>query len=229
MLLMAGQADAKEKYADRYLEARYNLSNCRYEYGIAQSTTEKKKQILDTSKAEIVAFVSITAEIPDVWWDKFDKLYQNIQKDMGAAEIVKLERPEVIETTAEVAGDDETTVAVAKAVPAKGPTPQPPPPTGGWIWGVLGILVAVGAAVGFYFMIAGQDKKRRAAYANAPPAEMPRLRTEPTRPKARAPQARKPQPKGPEAAAAAAKKPAAAKPAPSKPTAQPKPKPSNPQ
>lgn len=78
--MTANNAQFKEQFYD----ARYNLALCRYNYGLAQESEDKKKQVLQQAKNDI----SLTAGLyPELGGDEkrkqFDNLLKNIQKALG--------------------------------------------------------------------------------------------------------------------------------------------------
>tara|TARA_R110002072_G_scaffold13481_1_gene56759 strand:+ start:229744 stop:233268 length:3525 start_codon:yes stop_codon:yes gene_type:complete len=90
-LLNQGGADAKDRYENRYYEARYNLTRCSLELGLAQ-TGAKKTEALETAKTQVVQFVAITGDFNEEWWPKFDGIYREIQTGLGLI-AEPLERP----------------------------------------------------------------------------------------------------------------------------------------
>ena len=90
-LLNQGVADAKYRYENRYYEARYNLTRCSLELGLAQ-TGAKKTEALETAKTQVVQFVAITGDFNEEWWPKFDGIYREIQTGLGLI-AEPLERP----------------------------------------------------------------------------------------------------------------------------------------
>jgi hypothetical protein len=90
-LLNQGGADAKDRYENRYYEARYNLTRCSLELGLAQ-TGAKKTEALETAKTQVVQFVAITGDFSEEWWPKFDGIYREIQTGLGLI-AEPLERP----------------------------------------------------------------------------------------------------------------------------------------
>lgn len=58
-------------------------------------TTAKKQAELEIAKSIVQTFVRISVDIPDDWWKKFDRLYRQIQSDLGQSPN-PLERPTTI-------------------------------------------------------------------------------------------------------------------------------------
>ncbi len=122
-LVSDGRPESKERYGDKLFEAWYNTSLCRQKLGLAQASTSKKQAELETAKQVIQTLVQITGDFPNDWWKKFDRLYRQIQADLGQAPS-PLERPKEIvvasATTKKPMADDVAgATATDKANPKK--------------------------------------------------------------------------------------------------------------
>ena len=114
-LVSDGRPESKERYGDKLFEAWYNTSLCREKLGLAQASTSKKQAELETAKQVIQTFVQITGDFPADWWKKFDRLYRQIQSDLGQAPN-PLERPrEIIMASANNKASMNNEVADSKA------------------------------------------------------------------------------------------------------------------
>jgi len=114
-LVSDGRPESKERYGDKLFEAWYNTSLCRQKLGIAQASTAKKQAELETAKQVIQTFVQITGDFPNDWWKKFDRLYRQIQADLGQAPS-PLERPKeivVASSSLKKSASDEVSEATA--------------------------------------------------------------------------------------------------------------------
>jgi len=94
-LVADGRPETRDRYGDKLYEAWYNTSLCRQKLGQAQPTTAKKQAELEIAKSIVQTFVRISVDIPDDWWKKFDRLYRQIQSDLGQSPN-PLERPTTI-------------------------------------------------------------------------------------------------------------------------------------
>jgi len=94
-LVADGRPETRDRYGDKLYEAWYNTSLCRQKLGQAQPTTAKKQAELEIAKSILQTFVRISVDIPDDWWKKFDRLYRQIQSDLGQSPN-PLERPTTI-------------------------------------------------------------------------------------------------------------------------------------
>jgi cellulose synthase operon protein C len=72
--------DSSPEFLERFLEARYQLSNTRRR-AAAGGGPDAEPQ-LRAALAELAAFTRIDPNISTTWWEKFDRLYQDIQKDL---------------------------------------------------------------------------------------------------------------------------------------------------
>lgn len=94
-LVADGRPETRDRYGDKLYEAWYNTSLCRQKLGQAQPTTAKKHAELEIAKSVVQTFVRISVDIPDDWWKKFDRLFRQIQSDLGQSPS-PLERPTTI-------------------------------------------------------------------------------------------------------------------------------------
>ena len=94
-LVADGRPETRDRYGDKLYEAWYNTAQCRQKLGQAQPTTAKKHAELEIAKSVLQTFVRISADIPDDWWKKFDRLFRQIQSDLGQSPS-PLERPVTI-------------------------------------------------------------------------------------------------------------------------------------
>ena len=174
--IMAQQGpSAKEKYFERYLEARHNLYQCQHQFGLYQSGSKEKTAALEKAKQGISGFALVTADIDDEWWRKFDKLYQQVQKDMGSLSPEELARPEVVQASTAVAAIDEETPPDENSQPEKAVNPATTPADSGGI-GIGFIIAAVVCLLafgGFMVVMLKGNKPRRVAYAPATAPVMP--------------------------------------------------------
>ena len=186
-LLDRGDQESKDKYEDKFYEARYNVSLCRIESGENQ-TGAKMTEAMEKAKSEITSFVAITSGFGDKWWPKFDELYIRLQKNLGVLTPVQLERPKEI---------------IPAPKPKPTPTPAPKPPVEkiakkkddggtGMTYAMLGIAAFIGLAGGGFFVMKGsKGRKPSAAMAmgqvdnpviGLPPAAPPKRRRPATAP-----------------------------------------------
>ncbi len=91
---------------DRFLDARYQLSSVRRRYAATTPpSSDDGKAQLRSAKAEITILTQVVRDIQEPWWGKFDRLYRDIQADLG-------EQPKPLE----------------RFVAAAAPAPQPKEP-----------------------------------------------------------------------------------------------------
>ena len=176
-LLETGTAADWDKYETSLYEARYNAVFCRYRYGLKQSTEDGMTQELERAKFELLTFASIVPDrISSEWWNKFDRLYQDIQKDLGE-EPVALEKPkEPVRpepAVASTAVDVQPQAAKAKtSAPAKAGADGP-----GLGFIIFAIVLSVGGVVAVVFMVKSQMRPQRRTYAGSSSPVLPKARS----------------------------------------------------
>jgi hypothetical protein len=160
-----------------FLEARYELTNSRRRYA-ATGAADGNKQ-LQSALAEITIFAQVFGDLEDTWWNRFDRLYQDIQSDLGQSP-VPLERPAVIEP-APVQIVEDTAVQDATAETTGGQTAAAAQDEGpSIILIVIALALTAGGGFGFYKLVSKPPKRRRTSFAaggdsftppSAPPAK----------------------------------------------------------
>lgn len=161
----------KPRFESKLYDARYNLSYCKLKHGEAQPTPAKKKEVLSAARGEIIAFVQITPDIPDEYWEKFDLLYKDILKGLGEP-VVDLERPRQIKPLTQAERkqkkkDDRKIAAVKRATEAKKPE------EGSSMAVILfGIVALLGLGGGGFMVMKGSKKgARRSTPGYTPPSD----------------------------------------------------------
>ena len=185
-LLTQGGADSRDRYENRYYEARYNLTRCSLEIGLAQ-TGAKKTEALETAKTQVVSFVAITSNFSEDWWPKFDGLYREIQTGLGLIaeplekpkEYVAPPEPEAIASIASSSKSSEK--EPSKAMVKKSDD------DGTLTYAIFGIIALLGIGGGGFMVMKGtKTRKPSAALASVtidppviapPPATAPRKKT----------------------------------------------------
>jgi len=162
-LIADGRTETRDRYGDKLYEAWYNASLCRQKLGQAQPTTAKKQAELEISKSVIETFVRITVDIPDDWWKKFDRLYRQIQSDLGQAP-KPLERPTTLVIAAAPAKPkvEKTETAKVEKKKAKAEAAEAPKSSGGGAMAVvIFVLILVGGGGTSVWMVLQQKKHKR--------------------------------------------------------------------
>ena len=87
---------------ERFLDARYQLSNSRRRYAVTKAPDSDKQ--LHSALAEITSFVQVYRDLDDATFARFDRLYQDTQADLNEKlpadqqkEVVPLERTSLTE------------------------------------------------------------------------------------------------------------------------------------
>ncbi len=166
-LIADGRLETRDRYGDKLYEAWYNTSLCRQKMGLAQPTTAKKQAELETAKSVVETFVRISVDIPDDWWKKFDRLYRQIQSDLGQSPS-PLERPTTIVITSappkatnpdESASDQSVKVANKKNVTSE--AAAAPKSSGGGLSVVIFMLIIVGGGGASIWMMMNSKTRKR--------------------------------------------------------------------
>ena len=148
--------DPSPELKGRFVEARYEMANCRRRFGNASDADADK--LRKSAMAEITSFVQVYRDLDDVSFAKFDRLYQDIQADLGQAP-TPLDRNVVAETPEE----DPTEVAQDPAIAnAATPTAAPAEENGSnTMLIIVGVGVCLAIAGGlFFFMRKPKDRVR---------------------------------------------------------------------
>ncbi len=149
--------DPSPELRGRFVEARYEMANCRRRFGNASDADADK--LRKSAMAEITSFVQVYRDLDDVSFAKFDRLYQDIQADLGQAP-TPLDRNAVAsapeEEPVEVAQNAEGNPAATSAQPAA--TEESGSSTMLIIVGV-GVCLAIAGGL-FYFMRKPKDRVR---------------------------------------------------------------------
>jgi cellulose synthase operon protein C len=165
-LLTQGGPDARDRYENRYYEARYNLTKCNLELGLAQ-TGAKKTEALETARTQVVSFVAITSEFSEEWWPKFDGLFREIQTGLGLI-------PEPLERPKEYVAPPEPENVVSIADSAKNSTKEKSQSTvkkkseddSTLTYAIFGIIALLGMGGGGFMVMKG-TKTRKPSVAMA--------------------------------------------------------------
>ena len=169
-LLAAGKSGDRDKYQGKLYEARYNAAYCRHQYALAQGQGPQIKEQLERAKNEILAFASITDNVDPDWWNRFDKLYRTIQKDLGE-QPVALEKPTVpVSAPAAVATRTTETPKRDAAAPRKKAAPARKKEASGSGLGTMILCVLLFGAGGaiIFFLVKSQTRRPRRVQYGAP-------------------------------------------------------------
>lgn len=152
----------------RFVDARYELSNSRRRFAmVSEADADKQRK---AAMAEVTSFVQAVRDLDEVSFARFDRLFQDLQADLGQAP-TPLERILATETPETV--PPETPVMTPNSAAASPKTTQPvavaEPDGSGWLLPVLGLSLCLGLAGGFFvFLRKPRHKVRIPGPANAP-------------------------------------------------------------
>lgn len=154
------QREATPEIREKFLEARYQLTNSRRRY--AQTNAPDAAKQRDSATAEIVSFVQVYRDMDDAWFAKFNRLYQDLQSDAGH-EAKPLERASGTGTdTANadaLATETPTDASMATTTPI--PVAEQPEESGGngLLLGTLITCLSIGIAGGMFFFMRKPQKR----------------------------------------------------------------------
>ena len=148
---------------DTFLEARYELTNSRLRY--AKTGAAEAAGQLEKAMGEVTVFVQVYPDLDDVWFSRFDQLYQDIQAQQGKSPIA-LQRPEKLEIPPEelVAQPEEQETKPEETATTAVPTE---PEGSNTLLISLAVALAAGGGFAFYKIMSKPAKRVRTAYAPA--------------------------------------------------------------
>jgi len=144
--------DPSPELKARFVDARYELAYCRRRFATASESDAAKQR--KSAMAEITSFVQAVRDLDDVSFARFDRLYQDLQADLGEAP-TPLDRNAVAVKPEEEAIDEAEKAKAGAAVAANTAATDAAADEGGS--NTLLIVVGVGLCMGiagamFYFM-----------------------------------------------------------------------------
>lgn len=161
-------------FMESFLDARYHGTDCHFRYGKEQPAKEKQKH-LEECLRELVITMTVTKDIPDEWYQKFNALYRDVltaagqpvedlprTKDVPVQAPVKPEpeKPKEAEPGTAVAGPD-----------GKGATPPPPPGIDMMTWIIFISCIVLGLGAIGYVLLRGKSKPKAKEYGASLPSE----------------------------------------------------------
>ncbi len=149
-VLRSGKQSPEDRAAlnARYLETRFQTSNTRYKYALAQKASKDKRHELDNAELEIVAFAAVTKDVSDESREQFNQLYRDVRTAMSDPNRPVKDLPWgediVVDPPSETARDEKP-----KEEGQKKPEPKPPVKPTNWAltYGLLGGGVFIGLGI----------------------------------------------------------------------------------
>ncbi len=165
-----GRPESKERYGDKLFESWYNTSVCRHKLGMVQSTVSKKQAELETAKQVIQTFVQITGDFPADWWKKFDRLYRQIQVDLGQSPDPLVRPKEIVIAAAKPIASDDLTETKTAHVKSKDDRTAAKKAEGGSPLGYIlfGLIILGGGGAVIWMAINNKNKSHHPALRVAP-------------------------------------------------------------
>ena len=159
-------------YEKQYLEARYNVAYCRFHAAQGQSQAQKRQDLLDAAKRDIVYTATVSSELGGgETWERFNLLYREILEAAGQP-VVDLQKRISVDPTevarVEASGKKASKPkAKAKAKPAA----KAESSGSGELLIVLVLVVAAAGGGGYFYMQTQQKKQKQkiAAVTQSPP------------------------------------------------------------
>jgi tetratricopeptide (TPR) repeat protein len=151
--------DPSPELKGRFVEARYEMANCRRRFGNASDADADK--LRKSAMAEITSFVQVYRDLDDVSFARFDRLYQDIQADLGQAP-TPLDRNAVASAPEEEPAELAQNATGNPAAAATGAEPAATEESGSsTLLIVVGVGVCLAIAGGlFYFMRKPKERVR---------------------------------------------------------------------
>ena len=136
---------------ERFIDARYQLTNSRRRYAKTNAPDSDKQ--LNSALAEVTSFVQVYRDLDDASFAKFDRLYQDLQADKGdpavpleraSGDAVAVAEPELVDDTTNGTPVASGAAAVSKPTESGG---------NGLLLGVLITSLSIGIAGGMFFFM----------------------------------------------------------------------------
>ena len=154
------QREPTPEIRERFLEARYQLTNSRRRYAQTNAADSAKQR--DSAAAEIVSFVQVYRDMDDAWFAKFNRLYLDLQSDAGH-EAKPLERASSTGTDTKNADEisTETPTKTSMSTTTEIPVAEKSEESGGnsLLLGTLITCLSVGVAGGMFFFMRKPQKR----------------------------------------------------------------------
>lgn len=148
---------------DRFLEARYELTNSRVRY--SRTGPSDSREQLESAQGELTSFTMVYTDLDDQWFGKFNELYKDVRAQLGL-DPIDLERPKPIELDpADLVDTSIDPEAEARKEAAKklveDAKPVPPPEGSNIILVTIALSLAAGGGFACYKLMSKPQKKRR--------------------------------------------------------------------
>ncbi|MEN9556294.1 MAG: hypothetical protein RLZZ232_2580 [Planctomycetota bacterium] len=147
--------DPKSEFRPRFFDARYELSQSRRR--IARVTNDKAAATaqLKSALAELSSVSQAFREMDDVNFARFDRLYQDIQKDLGESPtpLVRNSAAEAKPSAADVTPDEPAEPTVVSAAAAPAATEQRPSGPSSILFSAVIVAVSLAVAGGLFVMM----------------------------------------------------------------------------
>ena len=142
---------------ERFIDARYQLTNSRRRYAKTNAPDSDKQ--LNSALAEVTSFVQVYRDLDDASFAKFDRLYQDLQSDQGGAPIPLKRAASGDGVVAQSKVVDDTTNEVPMVSDAT--VTQPKESGSGLLLGALITCLSIGIAGGMYFFMRRPNRRPR--------------------------------------------------------------------
>ncbi|MEW4487388.1 hypothetical protein AB1L42_04870 [Thalassoglobus sp. JC818] len=149
-----------------HFDARYNLAETEFQYGMTALDNETSVEHLRRAQAAISGFQRVSNRWPDAEYQRFNKLYRQVLEALGSP-VVDLprdvDRPQTspdnpVEQVAQQTDPTTATEDSAAATPESSSSP---------LLMILLLVVGGAAVAGLYFLAVGQNKRKYSKYQNS--------------------------------------------------------------
>ncbi len=166
--------DSAPELRQLFFDARFELGNTRRRIARVARKQEDGAAQLKSAMAEISSMVQVFRDIDDVTFARFDKLYQDLQADLGQA-ATPLSRVAVTQPSDQDKATPGEKPAEETKLPAQVVETNPAAPeekSGGMLLPILGIVTCVAIAGGVFFAI---RKPRERVRVPGTPSKAPKI------------------------------------------------------
>lgn len=157
----------RKDFMPTFVEARVNGTECRRQYGLAQTSIQKRTEELEKCEIELVATVSVIKDLTDDQMGQFNKLYRDILRDSGKP-VEDLQPTEEYVSTPP--SEQQPDPAETKQVKAEAPPPAAPI-NDNTAWIMFGVTILIGGGLVAWLLLSkGKKSGGRKSSVRSEPA-----------------------------------------------------------
>ncbi|VAX42236.1 hypothetical protein MNBD_PLANCTO02-3199 [hydrothermal vent metagenome] len=161
-------SDKAKEYEKKWIDAGYQSARCQFEYAKSIRSKKKRRRQMSIALSGVQTFVSIAGKLEDDDWNKFDKLYQDVQRAKGVSSVLPLKKPKLYKV--KIANNSQQKGNSSKKKKKKRKAKVPAPSTN-WTLVIAALGTTIVLAGGIIFMMIKSSKKSsiRPVYADDAP------------------------------------------------------------